>query len=920
MSRSRHLRRILAAGVVASLSITWGAGIAFANTDPSISQDNGVSASQNGCGRPEAAPVSQGPEEPGCGGNATGNTGANAQFAGAQAKGAGQADVGIANGDSSDAFAAGLFLAVALGGDALAGASNASTVDNDLNATNGMTTGDATGGNSLSVLGNEDGNQTNTNIGGDAITVGIGDGADVIHQGNAAYVSADGNTALANSGANVQATGGQFIGVGQLALAGAQGSPALALSLGLGIAVGGDATAYASNSSGHTGDFGNYQTVENTMTTGDALAANSVQVGTPAKGDDAAVPFSQANDNSGNAYTGEASLGFVGFAGSFIGQHNDLVVGPSGNVAVANSGANLQASGPQLSGTLQLAGAGAGSGWAASLGIIALAFSGDAAAGAVNQSDNANDQTVSNDLQTGDAIAQNYTSVIATQSNANSGNAGSLQALAIVGFGIGGIIQTNSAEIVANCNTAAANTGLSGQIAGFQGNGTIQGAGALAGSGWAGTLGGLALAVAGDSSAGAVNGALSNNQSDVSNLMTTGDAAASNIQSVSLSQTNDNSGWAAGAAVLDGLAIGAGFVYQDNYAYSDSSYNTALANSGANVQGTLGQGNLTLQGAGAGSWGGGAISLGILAGAVGGDASAWAINTADSTNSQKVHNDLTTGAADARNVTVIDLTQGNTNGGEDHFDGAAVGIAAIAIAGVGVGVISQSNYAEIYSDGNFAGSNTGANAQFSGPQINITGQLALAGAQGGGALGLALLGAGAVGGDADVAASNTSTSSNWQLVCNDLITGVATAVNGLSVTAKQTNANSGDAAGAVLGAAPLVYASSISQSNSLSVEQNGSNAVANTGLNSQSSGAQVDVSLQGSAAQGDAGQAGAAALLGSVAVDGDPTVAVGNSSISVNSTEVHNSMETGDATAVNQVNVDVQQNNHNEGDSISVGL
>ncbi len=724
----------------------------------------------------------------------------------------------------------------------------------------------------------------------------------------------------ANSGANVQATGGQYIGVGQLALEGAQGTPALALSLGLGIAVGGDATAYATNTSGHTGNFGNYQNIENTMTTGDAVAFNSVQVGTPVSGTIAQQPFAQSNENSGNAYTGEASLSFVGFAGSFIGQHNDLIVDPSFNTAVANSGANLQASGPQLSGTLQLAGAGAGSGWAASLGIIALAFSGDAVAGAVNQSDSANDQIVSNDLHTGDALAQNYTSVIATQSNTNSGNAGSLQALAVFGFGIGGIIQTNCADIVANYNVAAANTGLNGQIAGFQGNGTVQGAGALAGSGWAGTLGGLALAVAGDSSAGAVNGALSNNESDVSNVMVTGNAGASNVLNVDLTQSNENSGWAAGAAILDVVAIGAGGIVQSNDAYTDSSENVALANSGANVQGTLGQGNLTLQGAGSGSWGGGAISLGVLAGAVGGDASAWAVNTADSTNSQKVHNDLTTGGADARNVTVIDLTQTNANGGVDEFNGAAAGIAAIAFAGVGVGFISQSNYAEIYSDGNFAGSNTGANAEFSGPQVNITGQLALAGAQGGGALGLALLGAGAVGGDADVAASNTATSSNWQLVCNDLITGVAVAVNKLGVTAQQTNGNTGDAAGLVLGAAPLVYASSISQSNSLSVGQDGSNAVANTGLNSQSSGAQVNVALQGSAAEGDAGQAGAAALLGSVAVDGAATVAVGDNSSSINSTEVHNTMETGNATALNQVTVDVTQDNHNEGDSISVGL
>ena len=73
---------------------------------------------------------------------------------------------------------------------------------------------------------------------------------------------------------------------------------------------------------------------------------------------------------------------------------------------------------------------------------------------------------------------------------------------------------------------------------------------------------------------------------------------------------------------------------------------------------------------------------------------------------------------------------------------AAVALPGSPSSGVGIGVvIVQSNYAEIDSDNNCAIANTGANAQFSGPQINITGQLALAGAQGGGALGARFFGA-----------------------------------------------------------------------------------------------------------------------------------------------------------------------------------
>ena len=91
------------------------------------------------------------------------------------------------------------------------------------------------------------------------------------------------------------------------------------------------------------------------------------------------------------------------------------------------------------------------------------------------------------------------------------------------------------------------------------------------------------------------------------------------------------------------------------------------------------------------------------------------------------------------------------------------------MSGVGIGVIGQSNYVEVDGFDNGAFANTGGNAQFSGPQVNITGQLALAGAQGGGALSLGLIGAGAFGGDADSAAANAADSSSWQQVANNLI-------------------------------------------------------------------------------------------------------------------------------------------------------
>ena len=200
-------------------------------------------------------------------------------------------------------------------------------------------------------------------------------------------------------------------------------------------------------------------------------------------------------------------------------QVNELLVGPSNNDAYANTGYNLQASGPQLNGNLQLAGAGASGGWAGSVGLfgLALAFGGDGVAIAGNAADSGNSQTVSNTLTTGDATAQNFTGVVATQSNWNSGNAGALDPFALIGIGVGGIVQYNGAYVEADYNEAMASTGYNAQIGGFQGNGTIQGAGAIAGGGWAGALGAFALAKAGDATAIAANLAGSANDSTVTN-------------------------------------------------------------------------------------------------------------------------------------------------------------------------------------------------------------------------------------------------------------------------------------------------------------------------------------------------------------------------------------------------------------------
>ena len=198
------------------------------------------------------------------------------------------------------------------------------------------------------------------------------------------------------------------------------------------------------------------------------------------------------------------------------------------------------------------------------------------------------------------------------------------------------------------------------------------------------------------------------------------------------------------------------------------------------------------------------------------------------------------------------------------------------------------------------------------------GSAALAGAQVA-VLCRGLIGAGASGGDADSAAANIADSTSWQLVCNNLITGFAKAVNLIVVTASQANSNEGNAAGVVLAPsrAPI---GAINQSNGALVQQVGNVAIANSGDNIQAAGGQANVTVQVAADGSEAGGSAALALGGAVAVDGDATGSAGNISVSDNTTLGTNDMTTGEANAINQVQVDVTQNNHNEGDATAVGL
>ena len=198
------------------------------------------------------------------------NTGDNANGSDPQGNLTLQVDLSVSSGavheQSMDAFAVGLLIAVAAGTDAAAVAANSASSDNDLTLSDSITTGNAVAGNTATLFGD----QANTN-GGNAVTIGFGSGASVIDQSNNAYVTADGESAGANSGGNEQGSGGQFNGTGQVALAGALGTPAVALSLGVGIAAGGDASAAAANVSTHDdGEDGvsNFQDVSNTAVDG----------------------------------------------------------------------------------------------------------------------------------------------------------------------------------------------------------------------------------------------------------------------------------------------------------------------------------------------------------------------------------------------------------------------------------------------------------------------------------------------------------------------------------------------------------------------------------------------------------------------------------------------------------------------------
>ena len=106
------------------------------------------------------------------------------------------------------------------------------------------------------------------------------------------------------------------------------------------------------------------------------------------------------------------------------------------------------------------------------------------------------------------------------------------------------------------------------QIGGFQGNGTIQGAGALqAAAGPERSVLSLWRRPAmRPRSRG--NGAHSNNESNVNNTLDTGDAIASNDASLDVKQSNKNTGWAAGVAAIDLIGVGVGFIYQSNFAAS----------------------------------------------------------------------------------------------------------------------------------------------------------------------------------------------------------------------------------------------------------------------------------------------------------------------------------------------------------------
>ncbi len=153
MSRSRHLRRIVGVVVVATASLTWGAGAAFATDDPPIDQSNTVNVDQQGGGNCSVlrGGASVGGMRGGRGGRELRRQRSVRRTPG-ERHGAGRRERGRCRPrEHRDAFAIGLLFAIAVGGDALAGASNTAARGNDLDLTNDLTTGNAAGVNAVEV-------------------------------------------------------------------------------------------------------------------------------------------------------------------------------------------------------------------------------------------------------------------------------------------------------------------------------------------------------------------------------------------------------------------------------------------------------------------------------------------------------------------------------------------------------------------------------------------------------------------------------------------------------------------------------------------------------------------------------------------------------------------------------------------------
>ena len=119
---------------------------------------------------------------------------------GGQANITGQADLSVATGsvhheETMDAFALGLIFAVAIGGDATRRCGERGQLRQRPHAWRApSTTGDATAGNSVGVVGG----QTNDNS-GDVLTARFGSGVSAISQSNDLGVIADDNSAFANT-------------------------------------------------------------------------------------------------------------------------------------------------------------------------------------------------------------------------------------------------------------------------------------------------------------------------------------------------------------------------------------------------------------------------------------------------------------------------------------------------------------------------------------------------------------------------------------------------------------------------------------------------------------------------------------------------------------------------------------------------